>query len=150
LAAWALVLYHHHGGPGDAPAWFVDGSRRFFGVDDATFHDHVWSHALAVVLLLIVPLAVCWLGERWGPRDLGFRLQGTGREVAIVLALWAIMIPIVWLLHDTAAFARIYPRLPAARHDRDLFLLYEGLYFVKWIAWEFFFRGFMLFGLGRD
>ncbi|MBZ0120361.1 MAG: CPBP family intramembrane metalloprotease [Sandaracinaceae bacterium] len=150
LATWAMVLYFHHSGEGTVPAWFLALTQSTFRIEDRVFHDHLWSHALAVVLLLVVPLGVCWLAEGWGPRELGFRVRGALPEVAIVLGLWLAMIPIVYVIHDRPTFAAIYPRLPAAEHDAQLFLLYEGLYLVKWIAWEFFFRGFMLFGLGRD
>lgn len=149
-ATWLMVLYHHHGGGPDAPAWFLEGSASLFGVEDGEFHRHMWSHSTAVVLLMLAPLLVCWIGEGWTPRDLGFRVRGAGPEIAIVIGLWLLMIPLVWLVHDAEAFARVYPRLEASRDDRDLFLLFEALYLVKWIAWEFFFRGFMLFAFGKD
>lgn len=149
-ATWLMVLYFHHGGGPDAPAWFIEASRSVFEVEPLEFHQHMWAHGSAVVLLLLAPLAICWFGEGWSPRDLGFRLRGTGLETLVVLGLWAVMIPLVWMVHDQGAFLRVYPRLEASRDDAQLFLLFESLYLVKWIAWEFFFRGFLLFGLGKD
>ncbi len=150
LATWLLVLYHHHGGGPEAPRWFLDATQRAIPVDDLEFHQHLWAHGSAVVLLLIVPLVACYWLEGWTPRDLGFRIRGAGPETFVVLALWAAMIPLVWLVHDTGSFARVYPRLEAARHSAELYFLFEACYLAKWIAWEFFFRGFMLFGFGRD
>jgi membrane protease YdiL (CAAX protease family) len=150
FATWAMVLYHHHGGGPDAPQWFIVRSTELFHYQNRLFHQHLWAHLSAVVVLMLAPLLLCWIFEGWTPIDLGFRVRGAGREVLIVLALWAAVVPLVWLVHDTPAFARIYPRLPAARNSAEIYFLYEGLYLVKWIAWEFFFRGFMLFGLGRD
>ncbi len=150
LATWAMVIYYHHGGGPDAPEWFLRASEDFFDLPIQEFHRHLWAHVSAVVVLMIVPLMICFGLEGWTPRDLGFRIRGTGTEVMIVLGLWAAMIPIVWLVHDTEAFARIYPRLPQAKSSAEIYFLYEGLYLVKWIAWEFFFRGFMLFGFGKD
>jgi membrane protease YdiL (CAAX protease family) len=150
LATWAMVLYHHHGGGSDAPGWFLERSRELFDVDDAVFHQHLWAHTSAVVLLMVVPLLACFAIEGWTPRDLGFRVRGAGLEVLVALGMWAVMIPVIWLVHDTPSFAATYPRLPSARHSMELYFLYEGLYLVKWIAWEFFFRGFMLFGFGKD
>lgn len=150
LAAWLLILYYHHGGGPDAPRWFLERSASTLGIDDLEFHQHLWAHLSAVVLLMIVPLVVCFWLEGWTPRDLGFRIRGAGSEMLVVLVLWAAMIPLVWAVHDTESFARTYPRLEAARTSAELYVLYESVYLVKWIAWEFFFRGFMLFGLGRD
>jgi len=150
-ATWLMVLYFHHGGGPDAPAWFLEGSRSLFsGVEDAEFHRHMWSHTSAVVLLLAAPLLLCAVMEGWGPRDLGFRIRGAGPETLVVVGLWVVMIPLIYLVHDMGNFARVYPRLGASRDDAQLFLLFEALYLVKWIAWEFFFRGFMLFAFGKD
>ncbi|HEY8427413.1 MAG TPA: CPBP family intramembrane glutamic endopeptidase, partial [Sandaracinaceae bacterium] len=81
---------------------------------------------------------------------LGLGLRGAGRETFVAIALWAVMIPIVWAVHDTESFASTYPRFRPARDSMELYLLYEGFYLVKWIAWEFFFRGFLLFGYAKD
>jgi membrane protease YdiL (CAAX protease family) len=150
LATWAMVVYHHQGSGSEAPRAFLEGSASLLGIADPVFHEHLWSHLSALVLLMLLPLAVCTRLEGWTPRDLGCGLRGAGREVGVVLALWAAMVPLVWAVHDTPSFARTYPRLPSAEHDPQMFLLYEGFYLVKWTAWEFFFRGFLLFGLGRD
>lgn len=150
LATIAMVLYEYHGGGAHMPEWFLRASMDLFDVPHRAFHAHLWSHASAVVLLMLVPLAACFVIEGWTPRDLGFRLRGAGKETLVVLVLWAAMIPIVWLVHDTPSFASTYPRFRPAAHDVRLYLLYEGFYFVKWVAWEFFFRGFMLFGFGKD
>ena len=99
---------------------------------------------------MLVPLLICWVGEGWTPRDLGFRVKGAGPEVLVVLGLWAFMIPIVWALHDQPGFNTTYPRLRASESSAELFFLFEGMYLVKWMAWEFFFRGFMLFAFRKD
>lgn len=150
LATLAMVVYSYHGSGPDVPEWFIERSTALFDVPHRSFHEHLWAHASAVVVLMLVPLAACYWLEGWSPRDLGFRVRGTGRETLIVLGLWAVMIPLVWLVHDTPSFAATYPRFAPAEHDMRLYFLYEGLYLVKWIAWEFFFRGFMLFGFGKD
>lgn len=149
-ATWLMVLYHHHGGGFDAPEWFLDGSAELLGFELLEFHRHLWSHASAVVLLMIVPLALCWFGEGWSPRDLGFRVKGAGPEILVVLGLWVAMIPIIWMVHTGASFQSVYPRLDAADTSMELYFLFEGFYLVKWIAWEFFFRGFMLFAFQKD
>ena len=39
--------------------------------------------------------------------------------------------------------------LPACKTSLKLYLIYQGAYLFKWIAWEFFFRGFWQIGLSR-
>ena len=149
-ATWLMVLYYHLGGRGEAPRWFVDGAEQLLGLGIEAFHRHLWSHTVAAALLLLAPLLLCWLGERWTPVELGFGVRRAGRELLVVLGLWAVMVPLVWAVHDWPAFDRTYPRLAAAAGSARIFLLFEAFYLVKWVAWEFFFRGFLLFGLGRD
>lgn len=150
VATLGMVLYYHHGGGPDAPRWFLDGSAELFGIPHRAFHEHLWAHGAAVVLLMIIPLVLSYWLEGWTPIDLGFGMRGAGKETLVVLVLWAAMIPIVWAVHDTGSFASTYPRFAPAKHSMELYLLYEGFYLVKWVAWEFFFRGFMLFGFGKD
>ena len=150
FATWLMVLYHHHGGTSNAPWWFIEQSQELLGFELIQFHQHLWAHSCAVVLLMIVPLLLCWFAEGWSPRDLGFRVRGAGPEIAVVVGLWVVMVPLVYLVHDNEAFRNVYPRLDAADTDMRLYFLFEGFYFVKWIAWEFFFRGFMLFGFQKD
>lgn len=150
LATWALVAYLNFGRLADAPAWFIEAGSALTGIEAPLFHQHGWAHLSAVVLLLLVPLTVCRLAEGWGLRELGFRLRGAGPELRLVVALWLAFVPVIWLVSGTEGFARMYPRFPPAETDARLFFLYEGFYLVKWISWEFFFRGFMLFGFRRD
>lgn len=150
LATWLLVIYWHQGSPAAAPRWFLEGEARLTGIDIEMFHRQGWSHATAVLLLMIVPLLAARFGAGLGPRDLGLGIRGAGREVVLVLALWLIFVPVIWYFSGTEGFAAYYPRLKAARTDGLLFAAYQAHYLVKWTAWEFFFRGFMLFGFRRD
>jgi membrane protease YdiL (CAAX protease family) len=114
------------------------------------FHRHLWGHLMAVLLLMLVPLALARVGAGWRARDLGLSIRGARREMLLVLALWALLVPVIALAARTEGFARTYPRLPEARLDAGLFATYQAAYLIKWTAWEFFFRGFLLFGLRRD
>jgi len=149
LSALCLIVYWHHGSQRACPDWFVEWSRATTGIEATRFHEHGWGHLSAVVVLMLVPLVVCRIaGMR--PTELGLSIRGARREIILVLAMWAAFLPVVWLMSRTGSFQRMYPRLPQAEQDVGLFLAYEGFYFVKWVAWEFFFRGFMLFGFKRD
>lgn len=149
VSALCLIVYWHHGSRSACPEWFVERSRAFWGIEPLRFHEHGWSHLTAVAVLMVVPLVVTAIA-RISPLELGLSIRGAKRELLLVLGLWAAFLPVVWYMSGTASFQRMYPRLPEAETDAALFLTYEAFYFVKWVAWEFFFRGFMLFGFKRD
>ena len=62
LSTWLLVIYWYQGSPLAAPRWFLDAEARLTGIDIEMFHRQGWSHACAVVLLLIVPLLAARFG----------------------------------------------------------------------------------------
>jgi membrane protease YdiL (CAAX protease family) len=150
FATITMIVYHYEGSPHAAPRWFLDAAPAVTGVSVEAIHQHLWAHVTALLLLFAIPLALSWSIEGWGPRTLGLGIRGSQREVAIVLGFWLLMVPIVAVAAEAESFQAMYPRVREVRTDASLYLLHEGLYLLKWVAWEFFFRGFLLFGLGKD
>ncbi len=149
-ATLLLVVYHHQGSPAWAPQGFLVLSESVTGIAPDMFHRHLWGHLTALVLLLAVPLGMARVAGGWTAADLGLSVRGARREMLIVLGLFGLLLPVLAIASRTDSFQAMYPRLPEARHDVTLFVLYEAAYLLKWIAWEFFFRGFLLFGLRKD
>jgi membrane protease YdiL (CAAX protease family) len=149
-AVLCMVVYEHHGSFSATPAWFVGLGRRITSIEQLRFHEHGWSHTVSLLVLMLVPLMLARVLSGLRPVELGLGVREAGREILVVLGMWAAFLPVLWLVSATDAFARTYPRFPPAATSFALFAAYEGLYLVKWISWEFFFRGFMLFGFARD
>ena len=83
-------------------------------------------------------------------RDYGFRLSQGKLGWGLVVGVCALMIPILILaLQLFPAFQYRYPLCKIAGSRWQLFIPYELAYGVYMFSWEFFFRGFMLFGLER-
>lgn len=65
----------------------------------------------------------------------------------IIILFYLIMLPFLWLASSYSSFERIYPHILSARESWTIFVIYEtGLLFYMF-AWEFIWRGYMLFGL---
>jgi membrane protease YdiL (CAAX protease family) len=148
VGSTCMVLYHHHGGRDSVPTWFRRVGVALSGIDVPQFHEQGWSHLSAFVLLMLVPLlhARC---HGLGPWELGLTVRGAGREFVLVGLLWLGFLPICWFFAGTEAFQATYPRLPAAATSATVFVAHELYYLIKWIAWEFYFRGYLLFSLER-
>ncbi|MGE5432723.1 MAG: CPBP family intramembrane glutamic endopeptidase [Syntrophomonadaceae bacterium] len=58
-----------------------------------------------------------------------------------------IMIVIVWFISSLPAFSESYPTLSSARDDWNIFFIFEAALLLYMFAWEFIWRGYMLFGL---
>jgi membrane protease YdiL (CAAX protease family) len=114
------------------------------------FCGSLYSFLSSLLLLMIVPAIIVTgvlktdlksAGLQWGDYRRGLK------TVAILLPIAA-----VFILYPTSkmgAFRDVYPLFRSAGEGLSLLILYEALYGCYYFAWEFFFRGFMLFSL-RD
>jgi uncharacterized protein len=94
-----------------------------------------------VILYLLIPLIFILLIFRENPREYGFALGDWKAGSAITLAGILLMAPVIWYL---------------GRNDPGMALYYRPLVrglpwttFLDLIGWEFFFRGWILFGYAR-
>jgi membrane protease YdiL (CAAX protease family) len=95
-----------------------------------------------VGLYLIIPLLVIVLLFRKSPREYGFQFGDWRAGLALTAIVVAIAAPILWF------FAHRSPELVA--YYADQWSAAAPLFtFLDLIGWEFFFRGFLLFGYAR-
>ena len=108
-----------------------------------------WFWMTAVTLLLL-PILVIRFGIKDRIRDYGFRLAHGKLGWGFVLAGWLLMLPLIALvLQFSPAFQQKYPLSAVAGTSWKVFIVYEIFYGIYMFCWEFFFRGFMLFGLEK-
>lgn len=106
-------------------------------------------HACTFVVLGVLPVVLGRLVLGWRPADMGLRLPQRWREIGLASVLYAAFVPVLIVASRTSSFQETYPLLDALESAPRLVGWYEVSYFVYWIGWEFFFRGFLLFGLER-
>jgi membrane protease YdiL (CAAX protease family) len=94
--------------------------------------------ALAVTLRLCPNETRPEGGFRLGQWRIGLMVTGLFYLVALVL---------VAIVSHTNDFRDMYPLCPAARHSLPRMLIYEVAFFLYFLSWESFFRGYLLFGL---
>jgi hypothetical protein len=63
----------------------------------------------------------------------------------VYLALYGLMLPLLWLVSQRSEFATLYPFVPSARTSLGVFLVWELAYASQFVALEAFFRGYLLF-----
>ena len=80
-------------------------------------------------------------------KDYGLTFGDYKSGLFYTLIFISFMIPILWVVSSFPAFVEKYPHLSMAKTDYRIFIYYEiGMLFYLY-AWEFVFRGFLLFGL---
>ncbi|MBC7236634.1 MAG: hypothetical protein H5T69_12410, partial [Chloroflexi bacterium] len=112
--------------------------------------DAVYEYLTALLLLFAVPVLVGRILLERRPEELGL----TPGDVGLGLRLVAILLPLALL---TAYLGSLnpqmrseYPLAKSVMFHPWFFLGIEVVYLVYYFAWEFCFRGFMLFGLERE
>ena len=134
LSVGLLAIPYYHGSPG-----FVLPKLRLF-----------WWFALSVVCFLIVPAAII----RWIWREplsrYGLGLGDVKTWGRYFVAYAAVTIPALVVASRFASIQQYYPRYPWARDSLWALVVSEIGWLVYFLAWEFFFRGFLLFTLLRQ
>ncbi|MCP5103389.1 MAG: CPBP family intramembrane metalloprotease [bacterium] len=140
-----LTLYYYHGYASHFPEYFPALKEHplveFFGV--------LWQFGIFFVLLFLVPLFIIkfrlkkplkHFGFSLGDKKFGFRL--------VLVTLPFIVAPLIYLGSRMPDLQAEYPLAKLLLQRHDLVPAYELAYvLLYYFAWEFFFRGFLLFGL---
>ena len=148
LSGLLLILFSYNSSA--VPTWFIVQAIQLTGINDIAFQKHLWSNLTALILLLMIPLFIMRFTEGWRPSDLGLSICHIKKAILAVQFLWLFMIPVIWYVASMPDFQKTYPFLRSVENNMPLFVYFELAILIKWIAWEFFFRGFMLFGLAKD
>ncbi|MFQ5811001.1 MAG: type II CAAX prenyl endopeptidase Rce1 family protein [Armatimonadota bacterium] len=125
----------------------VERHYRDFGLLGDQYGIFEW-HLSTVVALFVIPVIVLIL-MRAAPGDFGLR-WGIARAWGPYLALYfAVAAPVLILASRLPSMREYYPQYGLVLSQPELWpalILSYGCYFL---AWEFFFRGFLLFALAR-
>ena len=97
--------------------------------------------------LFLLPLLIIKLLFKEKISDYGVKFGDYKVGFIITLISIAVMLPILWFVSASPEFAVKYPHLQMAKSSWTIFIIYEIGMFTYLFAWEFIWRGFMLFGL---
>jgi membrane protease YdiL (CAAX protease family) len=140
MALLALFLYPM-GGLHDR--WMAP--RVFLPQD---YYDERFLVFNAMVLLWLPLLFVFW-GLRRDAGSFGFRCAPDRAALRWAIGCYLVMAPLVIAAASTPTFQDVYPLRRAVRADLRTLLYFELSYGFYFFCWEWFFRGFLLFGLWR-
>lgn len=112
-------------------------------------HPFFYSASSSVLWRLLLPFGFVVLILRESPSHFGFRANPAAGYGRLYAALFAVMIPIVWVCAGMPAFQAKYPFWRDAGQSWHMLLIYELRYFLVFLSGEAFWRGFLLFGLAR-
>jgi len=94
----------------------------------------------SIIIIFLFKEKLSDYGVKFGDYKVGF---------TVTLISIAVMLPILWFISASPEFAAKYPHLQMAKSNWSIFIIYEIGMLIYLFAWEFIWRGFMLFGLEK-
>lgn len=131
-------------------------SRRFFRSNyfeplqfdkNVFLYEYIYWFVSDFVTLFVIPILIIKFLLKGNLNSFGLRVGDFRSGLKYSFIFLAIMIPIVWIVSANSSFAQSYPQLIDVRNSWTVFLIFEIGIWLYMIAWEFMWRGFMLFGL---
>jgi membrane protease YdiL (CAAX protease family) len=143
-----LTLYWYYGNAESFGVYFPRlKSDQYFN-----FYSYIWQFFSFFILTFMIPAIFIKIYLKRPLTDFGFGLGDINfglRLVIIVIPL--LVVPIIYLASQMPDIRQEYPLSKLLHSHHELVLWYEFTrIFVYYVAWEFFFRGFLLFGLRKQ
>jgi len=110
----------------------------------------VHEYIVALLLFFVVPAIAGIIFLGYDPADLGLRAGDSRLGVRLVAILLPIALVVAYMGSFNPELQAEYPLAKSAAFVPLSFLAVEAVYMAFYFAWEFLFRGFMLFGLERE
>lgn len=128
-------------------------SRRFFyehfvGADSLTQNFYQFGGAL--ILFLIIPLFAIKFYFRRSPREFGLCAGDFHLSLRYIVSALILLPLFLYIGSKNSEMAAEYPLFKGACTGFGSFVPWEILYLLYYIAWEFYFRGFLLFGAAKS
>jgi membrane protease YdiL (CAAX protease family) len=102
-----------------------------------------------IAALFWLPIVLVTVVMRKEPASFGFRAGDAGQGYRLAAILYAVLLPVLVIAARMPVFQQYYPIQKQAARDLAFFGYFELTYGMYLFCWEFFFRGFLLFGIGR-
>ena len=137
---------------------FYFSSRRFFreylfeyfqNYSDPYLIEYIYWFIGDFITFFIIGILIIKFGFNEKLSNYGLRLGDYKTGLLFSVFFLLVMIILIWFVSATPAFAEKYPHLQSAKSNWNTLVIYETGMLLYMIAWEFIWRGFMLFGLEK-
>ncbi|MFH1941794.1 MAG: type II CAAX endopeptidase family protein [bacterium] len=140
-----LTVWVYYGKQADFDQLF----KGFQGRWNQDFYSTIYEYLTAFLLMFWVPYFIIKEMFKKNLRDFGFQMG----DMRYGFQFMAITLPfLLWAAYVGSSGSGIQGEYPLARSTMgrtELFVIVQVFYLIYYIGWEFFFRGFILFGLEK-
>jgi membrane protease YdiL (CAAX protease family) len=141
-----LTLYRYHG----YPQYFYSYFPRFRTLVDGDIIARYWQFGVFFLLMFVLPALYVKFGMKKSLYDFGWGFGDVKYGLKWLIAIPLVVAPLIYIEAQMPDVRSEYPLAKSLLTNQQHLLIYELAYVLfYYVAWEFFFRGFLLFGL-RD
>jgi membrane protease YdiL (CAAX protease family) len=139
-----LTIYRYHG----YPEYFYNYFPKYLNMPNGDLYARFWQFLIFFVLMFLIPSVYVKFIMKRPLSDFGISWGDVKWGVKWLIAIPLVIVPVIFLSSKMPEIRDEYPLAKSLIVNRSYILLYEFSYIVfYYVAWEFFFRGFLLFGL---
>ena len=139
-----LTIYRYHG----YPEFFTEFFPSFKTHELLHYYDRIFQFVVFFILTFLIPILTVKFIFREKLSDYGLQTGNYKEGLKWLLLIPLVIAPVLYFSAQMPDIRAEYPLSKLLFERPELIFRYEVLYFVfYYIAWEFFFRGFLLFGL---
>ncbi len=115
---------------------------------NAQLHQLIYWASVIIFFYFVFPACIILLVFKENLTDYGLQLKNAGEGYPLYLGMLVVMVPLVFYFSGSESFLARYPFYTVAQNESLFpnFFIWEILYFLQFLALEFFFRGFILHG----
>ncbi len=115
---------------------------------NAQLHQLIYWASVIIFFYFVFPAGIILFVFKESLVDYGLQLKNAAKGYPLYLGMLAVMAPLVFYFSGSQSFLDRYPFYNVARNESLFpnFVVWEIVYFLQFLALEFFFRGFILHG----
>lgn len=111
------------------------------------WYAYLYEFGFMLVTWALLPFLAARIVLRMPAREQGLQLGDWRLGLKLVMVALVIMVPLMYVNAKNPEFQAEYPLTRLAGLTSGTFVAWQASRLIYYIAWEYFFRGFMLFGL---
>jgi len=139
-----LTLYRYHG----YPQYFYEYFPQYANSPEGELYARYWQFGVFFILMFVLPALYVKLVMKKPLSDFGLGLGDVKWGSKWLITIPLLVVPLIYISSKMPDVRTEYPLAKILLTDQSHLFVYELVYIIfYYIAWEFFFRGFLLFGL---
>ncbi len=139
-----LTLYRYHG----YPEYFYNYFPQYENTTNGDIYARIWQFSVFFFLMFVLPVLYIKFVMKRPLKDFGWGLGDIKWGSKWLITIPFVVVPLIYISSKMPDVRAEYPLAKSLLTDQSHLFVYELLYILLYyVAWEFFFRGFLLFGL---